>query len=408
VIWPLLILAAAAALVLIQLIPLPPVIWEALPGRRVVTEGYAAAGMAAPWLPVSMTPRPTWDAFLGLVPPAAMFCATLTLGRGTRRAMAVSVLVMAALSVGLGMLQRAGGPSSPWWLYGAAEERIATGFFANQNHQAVFLAASLPLAAFLATRQAAGGGSRALFWSAAAAAFALVVVAGAAVTAARAAVALVPLGFIGSAAVVVRNRAGRGAGRWSWAPLGALAAASALAAGLVAFSGNSALAQRLEEKFGADLRVELFPTVAKAGLVFAPVGAGVGSFPVVYQMFERPQTLGPAFINHAHDEYLETWMESGVAGVALIVAFVGWWVSASWAILREARRSDAGLALAGSAIVGILLIHSLVDYPLRTPAVAVLFAMACGLMLPVVGEGERPRKREGSGGWRKTEGANSC
>ena len=72
-------------LVLLQLIPLPPATWETLPGRQTVVKGYTAVGMAAPWLPVSLTPNATWDAGLGLViPPAAMFpapCSRLGLKR---------------------------------------------------------------------------------------------------------------------------------------------------------------------------------------------------------------------------------------------------------------------------------------------------------------------------------------
>jgi hypothetical protein len=38
------------------------------------------------------------------------------------------------------------------------------------------------------------------------------------------------------------------------------------------------------------------------------------------------------------------------------------------------------------------MVHSLVDYPLRTPAVLCLFALACGLMLPPrAADGAQPR-----------------
>ncbi len=98
-------------------------------------------------------------------------------------------------------------------------------------------------------------------------------------------------------------------------------------------------------------------------------------------MFERPETLTPAYVNHAHDEYVEVWMEAGVPGVALIGGFWAWWAVASRAVLRR-RDAGARLALAGSVVVGMLLVHSMVDYPLRTPAMAVVFALACGLMSP--------------------------
>ncbi len=204
--WPIAILLAAVALVLLQLIPLPPSVWERLPGRRTAIEGYAAAGMAAPWLPVSLTPAATWDAGLGLIPPAAMFCAVLTLGAVARRVLALVVLVMAAASVGLGMLQMFGGPDSALRFYGFTNAESGVGFFANRNHQAALLATTLPLAAALAVGRAREGGTRSLFWGAVTAAFALVMAVGVAVSGSRAGVALLGLGFLGTVAIASRAR----------------------------------------------------------------------------------------------------------------------------------------------------------------------------------------------------------
>jgi hypothetical protein len=65
-----------------------------------------------------------------------------------------------------------------------------------------------------------------------------------------------------------------------------------------------------------------------------------------------------------------------------VASFFAWWVLASWRALADPRTPGPGLALAGSTVIGLLLAHSLVDYPLRTPAMAVLFALACGLLVP--------------------------
>jgi O-antigen ligase len=86
------------------------------------------------------------------------------------------------------------------------------------------------------------------------------------------------------------------------------------------------------------------------------------------------------FLNHAHNDYLEIWFECGWLGLALIAAFMGWWVLATTRVLRSPADANAGLALCGSVIVALLLIHSAADYPLRTPALAALFAFAAGLL----------------------------
>ena len=52
---PLILLGALAALMAIQLIPLPPGIWTALPGRERYLEAAAAIGIPQPWRPISLT-----------------------------------------------------------------------------------------------------------------------------------------------------------------------------------------------------------------------------------------------------------------------------------------------------------------------------------------------------------------
>ena len=151
-------------------------------------------------------------------------------------------------------------------------------------------------------------------------------------------------------------------------------------------------------KSGPELRLALNPEVASAGLAFAPLGSGAGSFASVYQMFEPLQAMGPTFVNHAHDDFIETWLEAGAAGAGLIIAFLAWWVATTWRVVQERRANGAALSLAGSLVVGQVLIHSLVDYPLRTPALITLFAFACGL-IPTAASDEagRGRMRLGSG-----------
>ena len=71
-------------------------------------------------------------------------------------------------------------------------------------------------------------------------------------------------------------------------------------------------------------------------------------------------------------------METGIVGAALFAAFAGWLALRSVAIWRgRAASTRADLAAACTLLAGLLLAHSLVDYPLRTETLAVLFAFAC-------------------------------
>jgi O-antigen ligase len=278
------------------------------------------------------------------------------------------------------MAQVAGGEASPLRLWAITNRNSAVGFFANRNHQAVFLAATLPLAGYLAMRRASHGGGRGAFWLSAAAAYTLVVAVGAAASGSRAGLVLGVFGAAGSLVVAARARVRRPG--WAWR-LAALAWPTLLAlcvAGVAALAIDPRLAREAQAQLGGDLRFSLTPSTFAAGARFAPFGAGAGSFAAVYAMIEPLADMGPAFVNHAHDDLAEVWLEAGVPGLALVVALAGWWVWATWAAISEPRRVGAALALAGSMTVGLLMVHSLVDYPLRTPALATLFAFALGLI----------------------------
>jgi O-antigen ligase len=374
--WLFTIIVAAMGFVLIQLAPLPPRLWTALPGRETVLAGYVTAGMTPPWLPISLTPWKTQDAVLGLIPPVAMFCAVSTLEESARRTLALTILAMAVASVGVGVMQIAGGADSPFRIYDFTNRDSAVGFFANRNHQAAFLAASLPLATFLTLRTGRRDAPHGFFWMSVAGGAVLVVSLGCAITGSRAGAVLLALGLLGAVAVSARS------GRRTWAPAALLAVAVVLAAALVAVSGHSTLVDRFRTHLGDDLRVQINPVAARAGRAFAPVGAGVGSFPDIYQMFEPVQMVGPAYVNHAHDEYLELWLEGGWAAAALILAFLAWWGAVTFGVLTGRSSQMAALQTAGCLIVAMFMLHSVVDYPLRTPALAAILGFACALMTP--------------------------
>jgi O-antigen ligase len=153
------------------------------------------------------------------------------------------------------------------------------------------------------------------------------------------------------------------------------------AAGLVATLSLSPLLAR----FGAisdDLRFQLTPTVVRAGLSYAPFGTGLGSFEAVYPTLERPESITHAYVNHAHNDFAEIWLETGFVGVGLFSLFVTWWFTATIHAARDSDPSYSSQALAGATVVVLLLACSAVDYPLRTPALATLFAFCCGLMVP--------------------------
>ncbi|MGH9920222.1 MAG: O-antigen ligase family protein, partial [Nitrososphaerales archaeon] len=101
----------------------------------------------------------------------------------------------------------------------------------------------------------------------------------------------------------------------------------------------------------------------------------------VYLALEPLGYVSPAYFNHAHNDYLELWLETGYAGAVLVGLFLAWlvWRAArAWSGLAANRRR--ALAAACTVAIGVLLAHSALDYPLRTETSAVLLAFACGVI----------------------------
>ena len=106
-----------AVLPLVQLIPLPPWLWTALPNRQMSAEAFDLTGQAVPWMPISVSPHRTWLSALSLLAPLAIFIGTLLLGYRERRWLSLVILAVGILSVFIGLIQVAQGPESPLRFY---------------------------------------------------------------------------------------------------------------------------------------------------------------------------------------------------------------------------------------------------------------------------------------------------
>lgn len=105
------------------------------------------------------------------------------------------------------------------------------------------------------------------------------------------------------------------------------------------------------------------------------LGWGLGAFPIVY-----PQVAtwySDFVINAAHDDYLQLLVETGVAGLALVLLFLILVFRAGIDQLLDAPGGIVSAALLGC--FGLLL-HSFTDFNLHVPANAAIFFALCGLI----------------------------
>jgi O-antigen ligase len=378
---PFAILAGCFLVGLVQLIPLPPALWTALPGRAPFVADLAAAGIAPGWAPISLKPQATVSALLALIPAAALFLSLRTLDQPGRRGLVLLVLAVAVASAVIGGLQVVGGPASPLRFYAVTNPEPAVGFFSNRNHLAALFVCVVPFATLEALEAAArrppGRVRIALML-----ALILLAAAGVAMTQSRAGALLLGLALLGGVAMAWRAGLANGRGRLILAG-GVLLLALAAVAAPVVFAGTF---DRFEGGMAGDMRLKAAQVAAGAAWQYAPFGSGLGSFVPVYMMHETPAAMQNTYINHAHDDWLELLLEAGLLAAVVMAAFLFWFARLALRAWRRHRGPDgargggAGVR-AASLVIGLLLAHSLVDYPLRSPAMMCVFALACGLML---------------------------
>jgi O-antigen ligase len=365
---------AGLAVVALQLLPLPASVWPQIGARARIAEGYETLGLAIPSAPLSLTPYLTLDSLLAVIPALAIFCAMVRLKAYRGKWIAVSLVAGTVCGILLGALQVAGSADqSSWYLYGDTNRGSAVGFFANANHMASLLVITIP---FLAAILAAGKSANVQRYSALVALVAgaaLVVLVGLALNGSLAGYGL-GLSVLAASVIILLPTGSRF--RW-WAVIVALllVAGSVLALQTVPI-GGSALGE--EAATSVQSRSEIYATTSQAVHDFMPFGSGLGSFRNVYPLYEQATQVTPTYVIHAHNDYLELALETGIAGIIVLLLFLGWWGTAAWRVWRTAEAGP--FARAAVIASGAILIHSLVDFPLRTAALSVCFGMCLALL----------------------------
>jgi O-antigen ligase len=362
-------LGLGGLVILLQLIPMPPDLWAELPGRSGLKSALAIIGDTRPALPLSETPYRSVTALFALIPGVALFAAVKML-RPSPRWLALAIATGMFCSIALGALQVASGRDSWAYLYEISNSG-AVGVFANSNHMGTLLLVSIPFAtALLVATKADRGGSAQGRWVIAGAALVLVIV-GLALNGSLAARSLAVPVFIASAAMVPA------AARWRG--IAFPVAGIALVGGVVLLaSAPISTGTETGTDTSIESRQEIWSTTSSAIRDTFPAGTGLGSFEQVYRQYEDPSGVTREYVNHAHNDYLQLVLELGAAGLLLIILFLGWWAAAAINVWTSALSTPFGRA--GTVASAAILAHSVVDYPLRTAAIAAIFGVSIALM----------------------------
>ncbi len=318
---------------------------------------------------ISGCPELTLDAAVRLAAGWCLFQAvvSLRLGPGALRRLGLALAANAVLLSLFAVTQTLTWNGRIYWIGPPIQVVVHGGPFVNKNHLAADLNLGLgfALAALLAPKGSERRGTRL-----AAAYAAGVIVLGILASLSRG-------GFVAMLAaasvLVLISKAGLAR------VLGGLALVVALVAACLTSAGVNSPSARLATLFQADPylnRMIGWRAAARGWMASPTLGLGLGTFAYLARFFKADDG---SFTAHAENEYLEFLAEGGVVGFGLAVLMLVSVMILGARALAAASGSRARLPILGALFAIVSLgVHSLVDFPFRIPAIAVVAVMIAG------------------------------
>ncbi len=359
---------ATMAVPLLQLVPLPPAVWSALPGRDLLVQSLALVGAEGEWRAFTVDANRTALGFIALLPAFAVMALCSRLDRSGAQLVLLTIAALGLLNVALGAVQLTTGNLAGNWYPGGTPD-VVYGTFANRNSAGIFLVIAMIAVAALPR----GRGRRGLspVQIAVCALLGLTVV----LTQSRSSMGLlvVAAGFMAMRFFESRTRDARtGRGSSLLVPIATVALAGAAVFVLV---GNERVRQAVGRFEGLETaRIEIWQDSLRVAGRYWPIGSGAGTFDEVYQVDESLEHVTYARPGRAHNDYLEVAIESGVAGLVLVALWSIWLVRSG----LQARASP--IRRGAAAVLLCIALQSLLDYPLRSEALLCTAAAMVALL----------------------------
>ena len=375
--WPAMVIPL---LPLVQLLPLESTLWEWISSAQhgLIAEFGSRGVQPAPV--ISIYPYATARDAVMLAGCCAVFCLSRTLAgrsRASQLALLTPLMMLALGELVLGLHQHIRGQRLDDPL-----SQFAHGTFVNPDHYAALLEGILGPTLGLVFATAATAGWKQWFqgrdaawtvgWLAVAAACGLGVV-----------FSFSRMGVIVVTTMTLVTLVGAMRRQWLAALLvGGGVLSGVLLAGAVGLRGLPERFSQLIAERGDPFRVAVWLDSLDTAVGRLWTGSGLGTFAFAFRRNEPYLPL--KFVDHAHSEYLELLVELGLPATLFLVGGVLYLLASTG---RKARRVEdpRTRSLAFGCLLGAaaLLLHSTVDFPLRMPAVAALFALllgcACGI-----------------------------
>lgn len=390
--WPLRGLVIVSLILPVShIIPLPPSVWEGLPGRELIAQSLKLASPESGnpgWTPFSVDHIRTLLALSALIIPISVLTIGWTVPRERLILTGWLILAIAIVHVLLGTVQVLSNGESGLLYPQNPMPGVLFGFFANRNSAGLFLVGALALAILLPPLPRM---ARAEFLMRAGTVTLLLLAI--ALTRSRTALVLAALPFgLGTLRYLMtglRSEAGPVREHARAVMIVGVLGAIAVAAVLAIAPGRVGDTIERFEGSGPDPRAYIWDDALYSAGRYWPVGSGLGTFDEVFQVDESLENLAQLRAGRAHGDYIEIAIEAGVPGLAVAGA---WLCLVAWLAWCARRSPGRWIAWSGGAILVAIALQSITDYPLRNLS---MLGFAAFALLLLVRFGEPSKRSEG-------------
>lgn len=357
--------ALFVGLAVFQLVPLPHSVMKLIaPHTADLREYYATGPRAA--APLSVNP----SASLGELTRVAAFSAIFLISafhfqkRGSIRRFAQTMVIFGFVLAVFGLLQKATGGSRIYWLRELTAGGSPFGPFVNRNHFAGFIGMLIPLG--LGTALNAGMREKKFLYG-----FMTVIMAVSLfLSLSRGGIISFLAALAAFAFLMTVNSEEK---KLPWA-VGLFL--------LVLFSyliylGISPVIDRFyHTDISQEERMVVWSSTLRAFRDFWLLGSGLGTFVNVYPLYASIPLQ--ALYDHAHNDYLELLLETGIAGVLIVFCAAA---VLAVALVRSPKQGHAGITRASliAALISML-VHSFFDFNLHILSNLLLFGVLLGML----------------------------
>ena len=309
--------------------------------------------------PFTVAAGSTLQSFLVFLVFVSLFWVLMTSSREQRHLAIAWMLAGVAANLVFSLLVFAGNNA----IFDVFEWRMSAGFFANENHLSMLYVMAVPfLVAWFGQNR----------WMWLALLVVLFMVAVQFVVGSRAGMAMILAASVLSFAFVRR-------GSW-WLLLTLLLLIVAAGWWAITYLGWGEELSLAGNKIS---RGAFWANTLKAIGAHWPWGSGFGTFVPVYAAFEPPEQILNVYVNRAHNDWLEVALEGGLPVLILIAAML---LTLLWRVVRQPL--DAWQRAAALSLLFVML-HSIVDYPLRTMALSSMTALLLAILMAAPETAER-------------------